>query len=300
MDRRIRLEQLIFKDYMKSNIGYQKDASTIITLVIKQISRGRFELVDNICEVQILLKGERRTVILSNTIKLQEFREEMVWVSPKEPSLDLLYNNIGLIKEPLLVFLKNYQEQFYKLGTEFENKYWYKFYSKTEIKEGMRELYQAGWIDYERQLENDTIIYDELGICGVWAMPYHMLLKCFNESCKERYGDRLFILKTVPECRYIDDGKEIIGDRFEVIEKYDLNSIEDMGKLFEHLLSLNKNEYETKISELNARIRSLESENIEAIDNQIYLSGVIVRYNRQRWLFLLIGGIIGSIICKFM
>lgn len=300
MDRRIRLEQLIFKDYMKSNIGYQKDASTIITLVIKQISRGRFELVDNICEVQILLKGERRTVILSNTIKLQEFREEMVWVSPKEPSLDLLYNNIGLNKEPLLVFLKNYQDQFYKLGTEFENKYWYKFYSKTEIKEGMRELYQAGWIDYEKQLENDTIIYDELGICGVWAMPYHMLLKCFNESCKERYGDRLFILKTVPECRYIDDGKEIIGDRFEVIEKYDLNSIEDMGKLFEHLLSLNKNEYETKISELNARIRSLESENIEAIDNQIYLSGVIARYNRQRWLFLLIGVIIGSIICKFM
>ena len=294
------MEQLIFKDYMKSNIGYQKDASTIITLVIKQISRGRFELVDNICEVQILLKGERRTVILSNTIKLQEFREEMVWVSPKEPSLDLLYNNIGLNKEPLLVFLKNYQDQFYKLGTEFENKYWYKFYSKTEIKEGMRELYQAGWIDYEKQLENDTIIYDELGICGVWAMPYHMLLKCFNESCKERYGDRLFILKTVPECRYIDDGKEIIGDRFEVIEKYDLNSIEDMGKLFEHLLSLNKNEYETKISELNARIRSLESENIEAIDNQIYLSGVIARYNRQRWLFLLIGVIIGSIICKFM
>ena len=294
------MEQLIFKDYMNSNIGYQKDASTIITLVIKQISRGRFELVDNICEVQILLKGERRTVILSNTIKLQEFREEMVWVSPKEPSLDLLYNNIGLNKEPLLVFLKNYQDQFYKLGTEFENKYWYKFYSKTEIKEGMRELYQAGWIDYEKQLENDTIIYDELGICGVWAMPYHMLLKCFNESCKERYGDRLFILKTVPECRYIDDGKEIIGDRFEVIEKYDLNSIEDMGKLFEHLLSLNKNEYETKISELNARIRSLESENIEAIDNQIYLSGVIARYNRQRWLFLLIGVIIGSIICKFM
>ena len=296
----MRLEQLIFKDYMKSNIGYQKDASTIITLVIKQISRGRFELVDNICEVQILLKGERRTVILSNTIKLQEFREEMVRVSPKESSLDLLYNNIGLNKEPLLVFLKNYQDQFYKLGTEFETEYWYKLYSKTEIKDGMRELYQAGWIDYEKQLENDTIIYDELGVCGIWAMPYHMLLKCFNESCIERYGDKLFILKTVSECRYIDDGKEIIGDRFEVIEKYDSNSIEDMGKLFEYLLSLNKNEYETKISELNARIRSLESENIEAIDNQIYLSGVIARYNRQRWLFLLIGVIIGSIICKFM
>lgn len=300
MDRRIRLEQLIFEDYINPNIGHQKDASTIITLVIKQISRGRFAVVDNICEVKILLKGEKRTVILSNTIKLQEFRKQMVWVSPKEPSLDLLYNKIGLNKEPLIEFLKNYQDQFYKLGTEFENEYWYKFYNKTEIQDGMRELYQAGWIDYEKQLEKETIIHDELGLCGLWAMPYHMLLECFNEQCKERYGDKLFILKTVPECRYIDDGKEIIGDRFEVIEKYDLNSIEDMGKLFEHLLGLKKNEYETKISGLYARIRSLESENTKALDNQRYLCNEIGRYNRLRWLFLIIGILCGIIMGIFM
>lgn len=294
------MEQLIFEDYIKPNIGRQKEASTIITLVIKQISRGRFEIADNICEVKILLKGEKRTVILSNTIKIQEFRELMMWVSPKEPSLDLLYNKIGLNKESLLEFLKNYQDQFYKLGTEFENEYWYKLYSKTEIQDGMRELYQAGWIDYEKQLEKETIIHDELGVCGLWAMPDNMLLACFNEQCKERYGDKLFILKTVPKCRYINDGKEIIGDRFEVIKKYDLNSIEDVGKLFEHLLNLKNKEYETKISELNARIRNLESENTKAIDNQICLNNEINRYNRLRWLFLLIGVIFGGIICKFM
>lgn len=300
MDRSIQLEELIFEDYIKPKIKHQKDAFTIITLVIKQISRGRFEITDNICKVKVLLNGEKRTVILSNTIKLQEFRKQMVWVSPKESSLDLLENKIGLNKEPLLEFLKKYQEQFYKLGTEIENEYWYKFYSKTEIQDGMRELYQAGWIDYEKQLEKETIIHDELGLCGLWAMPCHMLLECFNEQCKERYGDKLFILKTVPECRYIDDGKEIIGDRFEVIEKYDLNSIEDMGKLFEYLLGLKKNEYETKISELNARIRSLESENTKALDNQRYLCNEIDRYNWLRWVFLLIGVIFGSIICNFM
>lgn len=98
------MEQLIFEDYINPNIGHQKDASTIITLVIKQISRGRFEITDNICEVKILLKEEKRTVILSNTIKLQEFREQTLLVSPKEPSLDLLYNKIGLNKEPLIEF----------------------------------------------------------------------------------------------------------------------------------------------------------------------------------------------------
>lgn len=294
------MKQLIFEDYIKPNVGYQKDASTIKTLAIKQISRGRFEVSDDFCEVKIFLKGKKRTVILSNSIKLQEFRAQMTWVSPKEPSLDFLYNKIGWNNEPLLGFLKNYQDQFYKLGTEFENEYWYKFYSKTEIKDGMRELYQAGWIEYEKQLEKEKIIYDELGICGLWAMPYHMLLKCFNEQCKKHYGDKLFILKTVPECRYINDGKEIIGDRFEVIEKYDLNSIEDVGKLLEHLINLEKNEYEAKISELNARIRSLEIKNTKALDAQRYLSNEIDRYNRYRWLFMLIGIICGIIICKFM
>ena len=69
------MKHLIFEDYIKPNMKHQEDAITIITLVIKQISRARFKLVDNSCEVQIFLKGERRTVILSNTIKLSEFRE---------------------------------------------------------------------------------------------------------------------------------------------------------------------------------------------------------------------------------
>ena len=294
------MEQLIFKDYIKPDIGHQKDASTIKTLVLKQISRGRFEIADNLCKVKILLRGEKRTAILSNAIEIYEFRKQVYIASPTEPSLDFLYNKIGWDNVPLLICLKNYQDQFYKLGIEFENEYWYKFYSKTEIKDGRRELYQASWIDYEKQLENETIIHDELGVCGLWAMPYNMLLKCFNEQCKERYGDKLFILRTVPECRYINNGKEIIGDRFEVIEKYDLSFIEDVGNLYEHLIYLEKNKYDIRISELNARIRDLESENTRALDNQIYLQKVIYRYNLHRWLFLLIGIICGIIICKFM
>ena len=156
---------------------HQEDAITIITLVIKQISRARFKLVDNSCEVQIFLKGERRTVILSNTIKLSEFREMVFLASPREPSLNFLYDKIELNKEPLLVFLKNYQEQFYKLGTEFETEYWYKLYSKKEIKDKARELYQAGWIDYEKQLEKDMIIYDELGICGIWVIYFKNIIR---------------------------------------------------------------------------------------------------------------------------
>lgn len=290
----------MFEDYIKPDIGHQKDASTILTLVLKQISRGRFEVSDDHCEVIILLNGKKRAVIVSNTVKTYEFCDLVYIASPSEPSLDFLRKKIIGIDKPLCVCLKNYQDQFYRLGIEFEKEYWYKFYSKTEIKDAMRELYQASWIDYEKQLENGIIIYDELGVCGLWAMPHDMLLKCFNEQCKGHYGDKLFILKTVPKCRYINDDKEIIGDRFEVIEKYDLNSIEDVGKLIKHLIDLEENKCNIRIQELNKKIRDLESENTKAFDYIIYLNKVINRYNLCRWLFLLIGIICGIIICKFI
>lgn len=290
----------MFEDYIKFDVRYQKDAFNIISWVLKQISRGRFEIVDNICKVKILLSEEKRTVILSNTITIYEFRELKNIAFPSEPSLDFLYDKIKEFDGSLIICLKNYQEQFYKLGIEFENKYWYKFYSTMEIKDGMRKLYQVKWIDYEKQLKKESIIHDESGLCGLWAMPYNMVHKCLNEQCIKRYGDKLFVLKTVPECRYINDGKEIIGDRFEVVASYDLNFIEDIGKLIEHLIYVEESRYENIISELNARIIGLENDNTKVIDNQIYLRKVKNRYNRPGWLFMLIGIIFGIIICKFM
>ena len=294
------MEQLIFEDYLKPDIGHQKDASIIKTLVLKQISRGRYEIVDNLCRVIILFNSEKRIAVLSNTISIHEFRKQVYIAELKEPSLDFLYKKIAAVDEPLLMCLKNYQEQFYKLGTEFKNEYWYKFYSNTEIKDGMRELYQAGWIDYERQLESESIIYDVVGVCGLWAMPHHMLLKFFNNQCKERYGDRLFILKALPECRYINDGKEIIGDRFEVINKYDLNSIEDIGRLLEYLINLEKNKYKIMESELNKSIKSLKRENAKLLYNQTILEQVKDRYNLLGLRFLIIGIVCGIIICKLI
>lgn len=287
------MEQLIFEDYIKPSIRYQEEAFTIITLVIKQISRCRFEIASAFCKVIILLNGEKRTVIVSNKIKTDEFRN-LAWIaSPNEPSLDFLRNELEGVNEVLLTWLIKYQDQFFKLGTEFENEYWYKFYSKTEIKNDMRELYQASWIDYEKQLENELIIHDALGVCGLWAMPYDMLLNCFKEQCKERYGDKLFVLKTVPDCRYLNDDKELIGDRFEVIKNYDLNSIEDVGELFEHLINLEKNKYTNIIDKQNEKISEL-------IDNQRYLNAVINKCKQTRWLFLLIGIICVITILKFM
>lgn len=76
------------------------------------------------------------------------------------------------------------------------------------------------------KLEEGNIIYDTKGLCGLWAMPKEMLLKCFNEQCLERYGSSFLILKPVADCYYLNDKEEIIGDRFEVIDKINFKQYE--------------------------------------------------------------------------
>lgn len=208
----------------------------------------------------------------------------MYTIDNAEPSLDFLYDNIE-VNKPLLECLQNYQTQFYKFGTEFENEYWYKFYNRTIIEDNMREAYQASWIDYEAQLTNEPIIYDEFGVCGLFAMPYHMLFHCFNEECKNRYGNNLFILKTLPTCKYIYVDKEIIGDRFKVIKKYDLSSFEDVGKLIEYMISLEKNKYDAKIEDLkteNIKISRKLEDILKTLDNQSYLRKIIKKFKLHK------------------
>ena len=149
------MKQLIFEEYLQPDMRYQEENDIIITSVIKQLSRCRFEVTGDLCKVEILLNNEKTTIIFSNKIDKKKMLGLAKSIFITEPSLDLFCNKISISNEPLFTFLKKYQQEYYKLGTEFENEYWYKFYSKTKIEDGMRRLYQAGWIDYENQLENE-------------------------------------------------------------------------------------------------------------------------------------------------
>ena len=56
------------------------------------------------------------------------------------------------------MYLKEYQDQYYKLGIQFEEEHWYKIYSKKEPKVELRKLYETSWIDYKKQLKEGLII----------------------------------------------------------------------------------------------------------------------------------------------
>lgn len=288
-------ESICFENLESTNV-LQKEIRLIKSLAIKQLSRGRFEIKGNECYVKILLDNSVREIIFTNKIKPSIFEREicLALLHSREPSLEFMRDKMNCSNKTLLVALKNYQDTYYKLGTEFEGEIWFKLYSKEMIVNDMRNLYQARWIDYEKQLEDGNIIYDEYTLNGLWAMPLEMILECFNDICKERYGDNLFILKTVSDCRYLHDGKEIIGDRFEVIEKLNLNKFLDIGKLCKILKTTEEEKHNAQIKELESyieRLRSKLTDEIRAYDKLKYTNKVNVL---MKWLWLISGIIIGS------
>ena len=244
---------LLFEDYMKPNIGHIKEATKILSLTIGQISRCRYNISNHICKVNILLDNQERMVLLTDSISVIDFLGQISVAKGgfNEASLDILFNwcNAHLKEGNLLTVLRDYQIKYYLPGIKYNNEIFYKLYSKDKFTTDLREHYGASWIDYEEQLEKSPFIYDTWGISGLWAFSRDTFIrkvitefndenhKIINDTCKKNYGSQLFLLKTIPSCKYFYNGKEIIGDRFNVIKKYDLTSNKDSIRLFKKLRS---------------------------------------------------------------
>lgn len=154
----------------------------------------------------------------------------------------------------------------------------------------MRKLYGAKWINYEKQLSEGDIIFDERHINGLWAMPYDMFLKCFNEKCKANYGDKFFILKTVPECHYLFDNKEIIGDRFKVVAKSTLelsNGYMNILQLYDELQK--KSASEISSIKIECSNYQKESKHLMSWIKQLKNSNTKLRWLSRFWVFIMVG-----------
>lgn len=164
----------------------------------------------------------------------------------------------------------------------------------------MRELYQAEWIDYENQLKDGNIIHDVRGMCGLFAMPKDMLVNCFNEESRDRYGDNLLVVKSISDCFYLNDKKEIIGDRYEVIDKIDFKCFEDVGRLIEYLQNIDAKVAKKIKEKSDDRIRSLEEEKTKLKDELIDLDGDFNRMKSRKWLWLIAGFILEIFLSLFI
>ena len=265
---------------------------------LKQISRCKFEIIDDKCIVKARYKDEIVEVVIENNIDVYHFFQLFYYVND-EPSPQYMRSRIKNFEISLFEMLKDYKSNNYIIGERIKNDIFFKIYSQTPLSNGLRDLYDARWIDYEKQLERGAIFYDE-GVAGLWAMPAEMLLKCFNDECKDNYGGRIFILKPVVDCFYLNDGKEIIGDKYEVVEKLSMDNANDMGKLANYLVEDVRRIEQRKVLEKENEIRNVRkeresylSERNSVIDANRRLVEKI-RITRVMWLF--IGGVAGFII----
>lgn len=83
------MKQLIFEEYLQPDMRYQEENDIIITSVIKQLSRCRFEVTGDLCKVEILLNNEKTTIIFSNKIDKKKMLGLAKSIFITEPSLDL-------------------------------------------------------------------------------------------------------------------------------------------------------------------------------------------------------------------
>lgn len=243
------MEKYDLKEYLHPTVGNFNISNDICHLVAKQLSRGRYELNgQNVCTLKIVLNNDIIHIFFDDAISLEEFNQILYGIPTEEPSLPFfrdfiskyMANNSRNGKLEVINILREYQNKHYKHGSEFDDQIWIKIYSDKRLENFMRTLYGAKWIDYEAQLSNGDIIFDEQHINGLWAMPYDVFKGCFNDACKENYGNKFFVLKTISDCKYLFDKKELIGDRFKVVAKSTLEPSSDFINMIELYNDLQK------------------------------------------------------------
>ena len=151
----------------------------------------------------------------------------------------------------------------------------------------------ATWLDYEKQLEQGNIIYDENEVCGIWAMSKSFCHKVFDEKCIEHYGDRVLIVEPIDGELYFNDGPELIGKRYLVKGKYNMRLSHDRALYVEKLMELSNS-----ISNEHNDETSFEINN-ELANTRMYCRDLEYRLKISKimkWAFLILGMILGIII----
>ena len=247
----IRFEEIlngcISESFCKDNGIKVEDVEEVIRdikiYVLKQISRCKYEILNDLCYVHAIYNNSKIEVIVSNNININDFLiqiDEIYKGVLREASIDFIRSKIMDYNGDIIYKLREYKTKNLVKGKDLNNNILYKMYSREPLEEECRKKFGATWIDYEKQLqETKDIIFDE-GIAGLWSFPKDVAYDCIRRKiCRERYGERIFVVEPIDDCFYFDDGKEVIGDRFKVIDSMSLKDEKDIMKLLNTYFKIN-------------------------------------------------------------
>ena len=220
------MKKIMFDKCISNNtVGDFQYMNEVKTLALKQIARARFDIKGDECIAKVKLKSDIIRVIFDNSTTAFELYEHTCNVISQENTLGFFRNKFHYDKT-LIDAMEEYKEKYSIRGDKLKGKIWYKLYSKEPLVDDERDFYNVKWVDYEAQLKNSDIIYDPDGIYGLFATPEGHVHRFFNDKCRAHYGKDVFVLSPVEDCFYADNGKEIVGDCYRVVDRLSLEELQ--------------------------------------------------------------------------
>lgn len=291
------MKKINLKDILtsKDDADYEVKAQ-----VIKKLILGLFKTVDDHIEIEIILDDQRLIIEVEDNISKNDL-EDLATLIPDEPSVAFLRSKLIAIQENTLVkTLNRYKEDNMKKGSEFLDQTWFKLYSPEEIKDPLRDIYGAKWIDYNLQLKSGNIISDPDNLYGLWAMSADMMIESLNKESFKHYGDHLFIVAPLPDELYFFDRKELIGPRYAVKNKLDFKNPDDIRILFDLLITIKKKELEKELKKERDNFWDRKDNDSKINAQLIYNERSAKEYRTSKIIFFLLGILIGVVIGKLM
>lgn len=177
----------------------------------------------------------RKTCIILSNNDYKKFYNDLIGLNSFENTMDFLFERIkNLSNNDLVKELKKYKKLLVK-GKNLNHKYLLKLYSEKELKSSIRGEHNVSWIDYESQLKTSNTIKDRKHGLGIWSFPIFIIENCLNEDCFKNYGMKLLVLQPINNCMYFDNGKEIIGKKYKVVEKLEATDSNILQKLEKYI-----------------------------------------------------------------
>lgn len=130
----------------------------------------------------------------------------------------------------LIGALNSFKSKYIVSGKDLKKKKFYKLYfTKKPLEVTLSSELNRSWIDYDKQLKKATnirnIIFDSNQNTIIWGMtPQQKDQMVKSKQARKRYGNSLLTIKTLSNEKYVLFENEIIGKRFKVVGKKDLDN----------------------------------------------------------------------------
>lgn len=208
-----------------------KELSTEEKYIVRlKVATRKYEVINNYVKIIINAKEEKEVIIKEEDKSDYCSGEFSVW-EPIHKNIEMQLQNTK--KGCFIKTLEQYKNNGGTLGSEIEDKLFFKLYHLEKPAEVERDDVGRTWIDYGEQLSKGDNVFDIQNLFGIWATNWEFMYEAMKAT--GRYGCNIMVLSPINTLEYIVSEKEIVGDGFNVRMHGTLSDEQTWYKLWELL-----------------------------------------------------------------